>query len=260
MRLLIVDDDVIAVRGMLSGIDFPTCGIDGEPEVAYDAQQAMSRMTAGGIDVMLCDIEMPGQSGIDLLRQVRRRHPDVACVFLTCHAKFEYAREAIELGCSDYILKPAPYDRIANAISRVTANLRMQRQMQQYGAQWLSEQHESAAKAQGDTRSARDIAQDTCEYILQNLGSEELSVSLLARRSFLNEDYLNRVFKRETGESLNQYIIKQRMALAARLLENPGLSLNTIAGQVGYANYPYFVASFKKTYGCSPSEYRKSPK
>lgn len=261
MNLLLVDDEIIAVKGMMMGIDWKACGIDGEVLIAYDAAQAMDILGRVAIDVMLCDIEMPGENGIQLIHHVQDMDLDVAVVFLTCHAKFEYAQEALRLGCEDYILTPAPYDVIAQAVRSMVDKLVQRRKSEavaKYGAQWLDEQEKCAEHAQGDKHSAAEIAQETAQYILQHLASGDLSVSTLAKRHYLNEDYLNRVFKREKGVSLNQFIIQERMDLAARLLENQSLSIAAVAAQVGYMNYPYFVSTFKRFYNCTPTQYRSS--
>ena len=50
------------------------------------------------VDILLCDIEMPGENGLGLLRWVREQEKEIECIFLTCHAKFAYAQEAIILG------------------------------------------------------------------------------------------------------------------------------------------------------------------
>lgn len=260
MNLLIVDDEVLAVQGMMQGIDWKQSGIDGEVHVAHDAGHAYGIIESQAIDVVLCDIEMPGENGIELIRRVKSEYPDIACVFLTCHAKFEFVQEALRLGCEDYILSPAPYEAIAAVISRVAAELlqsRENRELAKYGRGWLHERDRDAENAQGDRRSAEEIAEDTARYILSNLSSGKLSVKSLAERSFINEDYLNRIFKREKGVSINSFIIRERMALAARLLKNPALSVASVAAETGYVNYPYFVTVFKRHYGCTPTQYRQ---
>lgn len=259
MNLLIVDDEAIAIEGMRLGVDWRACGVDGEVFIAYDAAQAMAVLDSRPVDVVLCDIEMPGESGIELLRRVRERNLDVAFIILTCHAKFEYAQEAVRLGCEDYILTPAPYSQIGNAVFGMVNRLiekRAKESAAKYGAQWLEDQARSAREAQGDHRTPAEIAESAARYILENL-SGALSVKRLAGRLYLNADYLNRIFKREKGVSINQFIIRERMALAARLLENRALSISTIAAQVGYQSYPYFDSTFKRVYGVTPTQYRE---
>ena len=90
---------------MMNGIDWKACGIDGKIWTAYSAESALKILNTQEIHLMLCDIEMSGDNGIDLLRSIRGINKEIACIFLTCHANFEYAQDAISLGCSDYILK-----------------------------------------------------------------------------------------------------------------------------------------------------------
>ena len=148
MNLLLVDDERIAVRGMMQGVDWKGCGVDGEVLTAYNAAQALSVLEETPVSLILCDIEMPGESGIDLIRQVRARWPKTACIFLTCHADFTYAQEALWLGCLDYILKPAPYESIEAAVKKAVSGLKQaeeQETLLRYGSDWLSRQQESAA-------------------------------------------------------------------------------------------------------------------
>lgn len=117
MNLLIVNDEVLTADTMKDAISWKIYGID-QVFVSYDAQSARRYMDAGDVDLMLCDIEMPGESGLALLKWAKENHAEVECVFLTCHASFDYAHEAIKLGCRDYILLPAKYEDIAAAVKK----------------------------------------------------------------------------------------------------------------------------------------------
>ena len=55
--------------------------------------------------------------------------------------------------------------------------------------------------------------------------------------------------------NISQWIIRERMLLAAELLKNPSNTAIAVAIRVGYSNYPYFSTVFKKYYGCTPSQY-----
>ena len=122
MNLLIVDDEMIAVKGMLNGVDWKSCGIDGSIWTAYSAEWALKIL-----NVQQVDIEMPGASGLELLRAIREIDRELPCIFLTCHASFEYAQEAISLQCTDYILKPAPYEVIAEKVKKACEDIRKRR-------------------------------------------------------------------------------------------------------------------------------------
>ncbi|MGP3785853.1 helix-turn-helix domain-containing protein [Paenibacillus sp. 1A_MP2] len=74
---------------------------------------------------------------------------------------------------------------------------------------------------------------------------------------YLNPDYLARLFKKEMGISLGNYVIHTRLVAARQLLETTTQSVHAIAGHVGYTNYSHFTKLFKQEMGCSPNEYRK---
>lgn len=260
MNVLIVDDEMIAIQGMKKGVDWKSCGIYGEVHEAYNAAEASKIIDSTPIDIILCDIEMPGDNGIELLRQVKETNPEISWVFLTCHAKFEYAQEALRLGCQDYILTPAPYDRIEETLRKVVDELiasRYEKNMQKYGEQWVQEKEKQIEEAQGERKKPAEIVEEVAQYIINNLSSSELSIKQLANRIYLNGDYLNRIFKREKGISLNSFIIRERMNMATNLLKNPNISISSIAAEVGYSNYSYFVSTFKKIYGMTPTQYRE---
>lgn len=91
---------------------------------AVDAKASLLRQEA---EVMLCDIEMPMESGLDLLDWLRQRGMTTRCIFLTAHAEFRYAQEALRLGGFDYIMQPAPYEQVADAVSRALENVKEER-------------------------------------------------------------------------------------------------------------------------------------
>ena len=257
MNLLIVDDEIVAVKGMMEGIDWKECGVDGSIWTAYNAERAIRVLNTQQVDLMLCDIEMPGASGLDLLRAVRKADGDMACIFLTCHASFAYAQEAISLGCMDYILKPAPYELIAEKVQKVCMDLQKKKRAQMQEKYFSGQPEEPDGESGRNGKSPKDLTRQVEVYIQKHLRESELMVSDIADSMYLNKDYLNRVFKKERGISISQYLIQERMKLAAVLLEDGKSNVNTVAEQVGYHNYPYFASSFKRYYHCTPSQYQK---
>ncbi|MCM3129424.1 response regulator [Paenibacillus provencensis] len=100
------------------------------------------------------------------------------------------------------------------------------------------------------------VVEEIKQHIHKHCG-DELTRNSLGEMVYLNPDYLARIFKKETGISLGAYIIQARIRSARQLLESTSLSVYSIAGKVGYANYPYFSKLFKQDVGCTPTEYRK---
>ena len=87
--------------------------------------------------------------------------------------------------------------------------------------------------------------------------SEDITRSSMARVVFLNPDYLARIFKKETGQSLGAYVKERRIFEAKKLLAETGVQVNEIALRVGFDNSSYFSHIFHQHTGMTPNEYRK---
>ena len=152
-RLLLVDDDA-ALRDWEERVVRESGYLC---DTAGDADGARERLGAGSYELALLDVNMPGDSGIDLLTEIRREHPDVAVVMVTGEDSLELAMSAIELGAYGYLVKPVSQGvltiNIANAL------------------------HRRRIEAQASRRLARmqDEAQARAEELAQALQNLELS-------------------------------------------------------------------------------------
>lgn len=90
MNLLIVNDEPITTKMIREKVDWTALGIS-QVLCAYSAAQAQEIFENEDVDILLCDIEMPGEDGIELIRWIKGRTLDCDCIFLTCHADFKYA-------------------------------------------------------------------------------------------------------------------------------------------------------------------------
>ena len=117
MNILVVDDQTSVLNGIEHGVHFKDLGFD-EIYFATSASMARDILAHNKVHIMLCDIEMPGENGLELNRFVNETYPQIIRILLTSHAEFSYAQESIKLGCFDYILQPAPYDEIEQALTR----------------------------------------------------------------------------------------------------------------------------------------------
>ena len=262
MVLLIVNDIVIEAQTMAADIDWENFGIS-QVFTAFSAQEAKNIIRTHDIDILLSDIEMPEENGLSLIRWIQENHYDINCILLTCHADFEYAREGLFLGCQDYITLPAKYEDIAASVHKVVLRRAQhldEKQLQNYGKSWLASQTRPIEHSEDNSShyTPEEIAEKCINYILEHIGDSNLSVTNIANDIFLNPIYLNRVFKKVKGMNLSQWITKERMTLASRLLTTTDKTAIEIAEQVGYNNYPYFSTVFKKHFGMTPSQYPKS--
>lgn len=142
IHLLIVDDERLLTDSLKSDIDWAAMGI-GQVFTAYNARQAREVFERESIELMLCDIEMPQGSGLELLAWVKERHPRTETVFMTCHAEFKLAQRAMQLGSFDYLLKPVPYDELCVVVEKALDKIRKDNERNQYsriGQYWSRHQ------------------------------------------------------------------------------------------------------------------------
>lgn len=97
MTVLVVDDQTNVVSGIISGVHWSDIGVS-KVLPAYNAFEAKQVLSTEKIDIMLCDIEMPVESGLDLFRWVRKQGLDTECIFLTAHADFFLCKRGSPLG------------------------------------------------------------------------------------------------------------------------------------------------------------------
>jgi YesN/AraC family two-component response regulator len=353
--LLIVDDEVLAVEGLKKALWGKVPGID-DILVALEVAQAQRLFETHRIDVVVTDIEMAGESGLDLLAWLADHHPDTKPIVLSCHPNFPYVQQALRLRSFDYLLKPIPAKELIEVIGRalgtgpclpacpppelpppsttadsagsiagpdlgswgllmrsgaydrvrfeVLSYLRKQpcavqkrpdflrllildfqqlvyAQLQAKGIpahQMLKDERAAelmtrAAQDPGDLalwmehilsyleRASLDVDQKetpfgrACDYIARHI-TENLYCEQIADHVAVNQDYLSHLFKKRTNLSVNQYIIREKMKVAAGLLVSTQLPVCNIASGLGYANFSHFSQSFKKCFEVCPADYR----
>jgi len=93
------------------------------------------------------------------------------------------------------------------------------------------------------------------EYLEANFKNPNITVSEIAKRSYMSEVYFRKLFRKEYGISPQKYLIKLRLQHAVGLMASGYYTLQEIADMSGYNDYKYFSVEFKKHKGVSPSQY-----
>ena len=116
-RVFLVDDHEIVRRGVADLINAEAdLTVVGE---ASTVKQALSRIAATTPDVAVLDVRLPDGSGIDLCRDIRSAHPDVACLMLTAYDDDEASYTAVLAGAAGYVLKDIRGQGLLESIRRV---------------------------------------------------------------------------------------------------------------------------------------------
>lgn len=121
LRVLVADDELMARRRLLRLLEeLPEVEVCGE---CTDGAQVLQRVSAGGVDVVLLDIHMPGLGGMEALRLLPEDGPYV--IFCTAHS--EHAVDAFDAGALDYLLKPIESTRLARSLERARSQEALRR-------------------------------------------------------------------------------------------------------------------------------------
>jgi len=118
-RILIVDDHPFMRAGLAQLIDrqadLVVCGEAGNPA------EALLRLAAGGVDLVLSDMTMPGRSGLDFLKDLLALHPSLPVLVVSMHDEMVYAERALRAGARGYIMKEAGGENLLAAVRQVLA-------------------------------------------------------------------------------------------------------------------------------------------
>ena len=146
-RILVVDDDEFVRKGLAMNLEREGF----EVETASSGEEALERLAQRGVDLMLCDIVLGGMDGIEVLRRLQLKWPDIAAVMITGHGSVNSALDALRNGASDYIQKPAMPEEVVHRIRSVLDATRLRRALQQERhktEQRKAEMHEQLIRAE----------------------------------------------------------------------------------------------------------------
>ncbi len=113
--VLIVEDDASVSWALEQAISSEGYLVN----TAADAKQARRKIKQERPDIVLTDVRMPGESGLDLLSDLNKQYPSLPVVVMTAHGTMETAIEAVKRGAFDYLIKPLDLDKVYDVLSRV---------------------------------------------------------------------------------------------------------------------------------------------
>ena len=114
IRILLVDDHPVVRHGIRTILlERLRDAVVGE---AANADAALRQVAAGGWDVVVADISLPGMSGLDLIKDLQRLHPSLPTVVLSMHPAAQFARRALKAGAAGYLTKDSAPEELIAAI------------------------------------------------------------------------------------------------------------------------------------------------
>ena len=238
ITLLVADDEPIVrafIKKVVKENQLPVATI----VEACNGEEAVALAETHMPDLLLLDIRMPGLNGLEAAKQILQKRPTTHVVIVTAYDDFDYVRIALRSGVADYLLKPIGQAAIASLIAATVER---------------KQAHDNTEAPSPATEHPTLMA--ITQYIASNLDTP-LLLENIAESVFMSPSYCSRVFKKLSGQSLTEYIARERVKKTKELLLTTYLSITEVAGKVGFNNAAYFTAWFKKQTGKTPMGYRK---
>lgn len=214
-------------------------------------------------DVITCGTLMPEVDGYSVLAALRQ-HPATAVIpfiFVTDKITRTDLRKALELGANDYLTKPCSVEELSRAIV-------VQLEKQSLLRQWYTEQsnpppilpsvapNHSTSCFEPSWLSEPPLS-DVFYFIEANY-HQPITLSDVAQSVGYSPAYLTNLVGRQTGQTVQRWIIERRMAAARSLLLETDQAIEHIATQVGYHHIVHFFRQFRQLHGTTPQAWRNT--
>lgn len=142
IKIFLVEDEVIIRNGIKNSINWEREGYEFVGE-ASDGELAYPLIKKVKPDILITDIKMPFMDGLELSEIVKKEIPGIKIIILSGYDEFEYAKKAISIGVTDYLLKPIAADKLMEAIGGVAATIRKEREEQELMRHYSQEMQEN---------------------------------------------------------------------------------------------------------------------
>ncbi len=248
MKILIIDDEYYIVEDILKNTSWEKLGIN-HRFVAYSASTVRKIISDNpDIDIVLSDIELPQESGFDLINWIYQQGLSPVVIILTGHERFSYAHTAIELHVHSYLTKPVDIAQLEHALLSAIKESKRRRM------------HPELFAFNQNEENLSDPVDIISDCIRRNLSSPDLNRQLIANVVHMNQDYISTLFRKKRGTSLTSFIITERLKAAKIMLATTDYSLQEISYKTGFSSISYFHRQFKKSFGLTPQSYRHKEK
>lgn len=219
---------------------------------AENGEEALNMLKEQKIDLILTDVMMPVMDGLKLCKHIKQNlyTCHIPVIMLSAKTDLNEQLEGLQMGADDYIPKPFSMALVTTKIKNL---FRTRYRAIEHYSNSLEIEPEKVALNPLD----EELLKKAVGIVEQHLDNVEFSTDEFAREMCMSRSNLHLKMKALTGESTNEFIRKIRFNKACKLLKEGRYTVSEISTFVGFNTPSYFATSFKKYFGCLPSEYGK---
>lgn len=145
IKVFLVEDEVIIRSGVKKSINWEQEGYEFVGE-ASDGELAYPMILKEKPDILITDIRMPFMDGLELSRLVKKELPDIKILILSGYDEFEYAKKAIKIGVTEYLLKPISAAKLTEVLNAVAETIRQENEEKNLLETYFAEMRENTER------------------------------------------------------------------------------------------------------------------
>ena len=149
LNVFLVEDEIVMREGIKNNIDWEAEGFHFAGE-ASDGELALPLIQKLKPDILITDIKMPFMDGLELSRLVKSELPNIKIIILSGYDEFEYAKEAISIGITDYLVKPIARTKLLEAVKQVGKTIAEEQERERFFETYQKEQEENGSPTEQD--------------------------------------------------------------------------------------------------------------
>lgn len=247
-NIVICEDEDIIRKGLIFSFDFNELGIN----VVADFDNpidCLNYIEENDVDIIITDIKMPFMTGIEMINKIKDKNK-CEYIILSGYSDFEYAKQAISIGVTEYLLKPLDHKLLEKSLRKAVLSIEDKQLLKK-----VKYQVKDLSRVYQEKNSEDELLNAIIQYIKTNymnkIGLKEVAKNLNYSVSTIKNKL------QEHNMKFNTILNSFRIYKAIKLMNIDKYPIYEIAVMVGFNDYKYFCKRFKSYTGYSISEFIK---
>lgn len=244
--IMLIVDDSVDLRKLIKDLFIGSYSI----LLAENGEEGIIKAIENVPDIIISDVMMPVKDGVALSQTLKadERTSHIPIILLTAKAGEENELKGLETGADEYMVKPFNNDILKVRIEKL---IELRAQLRSRYSQELILKPKEIAITSADEKFLNRVE----ELLDEKLTASDFTADTFSKEIGMSRMQLHRKLKALVGLSTTEFIRSQRLKLAAKLLQKPGINIAEVAYACGFNDPSYFSKCFKEAYGNSPSVY-----
>ncbi|MFZ2537679.1 MAG: response regulator [Oscillospiraceae bacterium] len=237
-KAVVIDDEAVIREGMCNLVPWGKydCTVVG---TADDGVEGGKLIREKNPDIIIVDICMPNQDGLSMLCDLKDVLPTKEITIMTGFGELDYARQAIKIGVTRYLMKPSQIDEIEEALYCMVENLNVR-------------------TGKTHNKIENHLVNAVLQYIEAHY-NEKITLIEIAELNFVSVWHLSKLINKYCEKTFKELLNETRMRYARKFLQETNFRVYEVSEMVGVSDITYFSKIFKKySNGVSPNEYRNT--